>query len=54
MSEYQVSYCIGEMFHSYVIDAKDEDDAQQKVIKSSYHPELISGLKVKRHFPEWN
>lgn len=54
MKEYQVSYYIGKMFHTYIVDAKDEADARERVIKSSYYPELISELKAVRYFREWN
>lgn len=54
MKEYRVSYYIGKMYHSYVIDAESEDEAKRKVLRNAYYPELISELKAERYFPEWN
>lgn len=54
MKEYKVSYWIGKMYHSYIIDAESEDEAKRKVLRGSYYPESIQGLKAERYFPEWN
>ena len=54
MKEYNVSYWIGRMYHAYVIEAENEDQAKEKVSKASYYPEDIRDLKAERHFPEWN
>lgn len=54
MKDYQVSYMSGSMYHSYILEAKSEDHAREKVLKSTYHPELIRELKVERYYPEWN
>ena len=54
MKEYQVSYWMGKMYFAYIIEAKDEADAKRRVIKQSYHPELITGFKAERHYRQWN
>lgn len=54
MKEYQVSFCIGSMYHSFIIEAESEKQARAKVLKQSYHPEAIRELKITRHYPEWN
>ena len=54
MHDYQVSYYIGDMYHSYVVEAKDEEHAQAKVEKSAPRPELIKWVGVELWFAEWN
>lgn len=54
MKDYQVSYMIGSMYHSYILEAESEEHAREKVLKQSYYPEAIRDLKVTRYYPEWN
>lgn len=54
MNEYQVSYCIRSMFHTYIIEAENEEQARLKVLKSAPYPELLRDLKIMRYYPEWN
>lgn len=54
MKEYQVSYFLGDMYHSYCIDADSEEQARFKVLKSLWYPELLRELKIERYYREWN
>lgn len=54
MKEYQVSFRIKGMLHSYVVDAGNARHARQLVKKSCPYPELITDLKVERYYREWN
>lgn len=56
MLEYSVSYYLGDMYHSYLVDAGNEFEATEKVLsripKTSQY--LFRGLKIERFFREWN
>lgn len=56
MKEYSVSYYLGDMYHSYLVDADNEFEATEKVMrgipKTSKH--IFRDLTVKRYFREWN
>ena len=54
MQEYRVSYNIRGMYHSYIITAKDEEEAKAKALRTAPHPELIANLTAERYFQEWN
>ncbi len=54
MKDYRVSFQIGTIYHSFVITAESEDDAKAKVLRTAYHPELITNLTAERFFQEWN
>lgn len=56
MKDYQVKYYLGDMLHTYVIEAKSEYEAYQKVLKripeTSQH--LFRELKIERYYSDWN
>lgn len=56
MLEYSVSYYLGDMCHSYLVDAGNEFEATEKVLsripKTSQY--LFNGLKIERFSREWN
>lgn len=56
MKEYQVSYCIGNMYHAYLIDAENEAAAYEKVLRTMppASKAALHDLRIKRHFAEWN
>ena len=54
VKEYQVSFRIKGMLHSYIVDARDARHARQLIKKSSPYPELITDLKAERYYQEWN
>jgi len=54
MKDYQVSYYLGDMYHAYVINARNEDEVVKKVMTRQYYPELLHDLKVERYYQEWN
>lgn len=54
MKDYQVSYYLGNMYHAYIISARNEDEVTKKVMKRQYYPELLHNLIIKRYFQEWN
>ena len=54
MKDYQVSYCIGSMFHTYIIEAENEEQARIKLMKSAPYPELLQDIKIERRYTDWN
>ena len=56
MREYRVSYYLGDMYHSYLVDADNEFEATEKALRGvvSTSMGIFTGLKVERYFREWN
>lgn len=54
MIEYKVSYCLGDFLHGYVLKARNEAEAIQKVINRIPHPEIMHDFKIEKYVPEWN
>ncbi len=53
MKEYHVSYNLGNMYHSYVVEAENEAEAIQKVLSRFYYKELLTEFKIERYYPKW-
>lgn len=56
MKTYSVQYYLGDMHHTYLVDAKNEYEATTKVLKSipDTSQERFHNLTIKRYFQEWN
>lgn len=56
MNEYKVKYYLGDMIHTYVIEARNEYDATWKVLQyiSTGSEKLFHSLTIERHYQEWN
>ena len=54
MIEYKVKYDFGEMYHSYIIVAKNEAEAIEKALKRIPHPEIMHDFSIEKYVPEWN
>lgn len=56
MKTYRVSYYLGNMLHSYLIDAEHENEAIQKALTGvpSTSRHLFHDFKIERYFQEWN
>ena len=56
MKEYNIKYYLGNMLHSYIIEAKNECEAIEKALKripetSKKH---FHDFSIERHFERWN
>ncbi len=55
MKEYSVKYYLGNMLHTYIVEANNECEAIEKVLKSI--PETskkhFHDISIERHFVEW-
>lgn len=54
MKSYLIEYCLGNMHHSFVIDAENEVEAILKSVKALNEPSMMHDFKVSRYFEEWN
>ena len=53
--EYLVSYYLGNMYHSYLVDADNEAEAFLKVLNglNENGKKILHNLKVERHYRKW-
>lgn len=56
MLDWQVSYYLYNMYHSYVIEAKNYFEAHKKVLDSipKTSQNIFRCLKIERHYLDWN
>ena len=56
MLEYRVSYYLGDMYHSYIVDAENEYEATMRVLRTipEGSQKIFRELKVYRASREWN
>jgi hypothetical protein len=56
MKKWQVSYYLDNFYHAYVIDANNEAEAYEKVLKSipTTSKTIMHDLKIERYFQKWN
>lgn len=56
MKDWQVSYCLGNMFHAYVIEAENYFEALQKVLNRipQTSQDIFNDLKVEECYSKWN
>ena len=54
MKEWQVTYYLGDMFHSEIIKAFHESTAILIFLQSLYTPDIMHDFKIKRYSPEWS
>lgn len=52
--DFTVSYYLGDMFHTYTIEAESKKKAICKAIKSISNKEIMHDFKVERRYKEWN
>lgn len=56
MKDWQVKFYLVDMYHSYIIQAKNEFEAYMTVLNrfSNRAQELLRDLSITRHYQEWN
>lgn len=55
MKEYEVSYYLHDMYHSYIVDADNEAEAITKALSrlNSRSKEIMHDFKVERYYRPW-
>ena len=53
---YQISYYLGDMCHTYLMDAHNEAEAITNVLNRmpDVSKTILHDFKIERHYPEWN
>lgn len=56
MKDWQVSYCLRNMLHQYIIEAENYFEAHQKVLSSipKTSQDAFNDLKIERYYQKWN
>lgn len=54
MKQYKVKYDLGKMYHSYVIEAKNEAEAIREALSQIPCPEIMHDFSIEKYVPEWN
>lgn len=56
MKDYRISYCLGDMYHTYIVTQPDEATAIMKALQ--FLPEgsrkLLHDFKIERYYEVWN
>lgn len=55
MREYSVTYYLGDMYHSYIVDADNEAEAITKALANlnSRSKEIMHDFKIERYYQPW-
>ncbi len=55
MREYSVTYYLGDMYHSYVVDADNEAEAVMKVLNRlpDVCKAIMHDFKIERYYQPW-
>jgi hypothetical protein len=51
MKQYQVSYKLGKMYHTYLVSADNEAEAIKKAINRIPCPEILSEFRINEYIP---
>ena len=53
---YQISYYLGDMHHTYLMDANNEAEAITKALDRMPDGSraILHNFKIERHYPDWN